>query len=155
MGAGPRTGDSWAHSTAPLCAPAFTQMEDSEMPWEVEPGDTFQVQEGHTSEQAKGQRGLVTRGVQTGALRREWVALWLLEFWGHLLGTPALPQEHDQDVQPPPFFEKSMVLSSSLSRSKRSLNSTLSSSFLSPSFRRFISGKSRSSSWRTQNQSSR
>lgn len=56
---------------------------------------------GHTSEQAKGQKGLVTRGVQTGALRCEWVALWLLEFWGHLPGTPALPQEHARGVQAP------------------------------------------------------
>lgn len=54
--------------------------------------------------------------------------------------------------RPPPLSEKSAAPSSSLSRSKRSLNSTLSSSFLSSSFRRFISGKFKSSSWKAPEQ---
>ena len=42
--------------------------------------------------------------------------------------------------------------SSSLSRSNRSLNSALSSSFLSPTLRRFTSGKFKSSSWKDRDQ---
>lgn len=80
-------------------------------------------------------------------------------FWVHEAAKKAF-QAHrlppHKELGPLPVSEKSMALSSpSLSRSKRSLNSTRSSCFLSPTFRRFISGKFRSSSCRTQSQSRR
>lgn len=109
-------------------------------------GHGFQHQEVFASKQSGGRRGTETRT----ARRKQAPPSDYMRGLRKPSRSPTLsPQAAQAESRPLPLAEKSMVLSSSsLSRSKRSLNSTLSSFLLSPTFRRFISGKFKSSSWK-------